>query len=172
MVVQQCYPEWGFFTTFNWTSVDLPPKTHDNSYTFPTEARKTLKVLHITDVHIDVDYQEGTDAVCNQPLCCREKSRGVENSPKSFYWGTRYSCDIPFRTFEASLAAAKEVLPNPDLIFWTGDVPGVASNLTTFSPKYSVSQKQRMTFGSTHSQQPKDLSRKLRTSLSSTFRAR
>ena len=47
----------------------------------------------------------------------------IGNSPKSYYWGARYSCDIPFRTFEEALKAAKNVLPEPDLIFWTGDVP-------------------------------------------------
>ena len=35
----------------------------------------------------------------------------------------RYSCDIPFRTFEATIKEAKRRLPSPDLIFWTGDAP-------------------------------------------------
>ena len=59
----------------------------------------------------------------SQPLCCRKVSNGVKNSEKSHYWGTRRSCDIPFRTFEATMEAAKSTLPNPDLIFWTGDAP-------------------------------------------------
>ena len=123
MVVKECYPEWGLFTTFDWREMDLPSATSDNSYLFPSSPRKTLKVLHITDVHIDIDYEQGTNAVCNQPLCCRQTSNGVHDSPQSYYWGTRYSCDIPFRTFEAALIAAKQVLPDPDFIFWTGDVP-------------------------------------------------
>ena len=97
---------------------------NDNSYRFPTDKnRKTLKVLHITDVHIDEHYEENTDSECTQPLCCRKVSDGVKNSEKSHYWGTRRSCDIPFRTFEATMEAAKRKLPNPDLIFWTGDAP-------------------------------------------------
>ena len=40
---------------------------NDNSYSFPTERnRKTLKVLHITDVHIDEHYEENTDSECTQ----------------------------------------------------------------------------------------------------------
>ena len=40
---------------------------NDNSYRFPTERnRKTLKVLHITDVHIDEHYEENTDSECTQ----------------------------------------------------------------------------------------------------------
>ena len=33
-------------------------KVTDNAYTFPTGTRKSLKVLHITDVHIDELYHE------------------------------------------------------------------------------------------------------------------
>ena len=79
MVVAECYPNWGFFTTFDWSEMELPEPENDNSYDFPDESddRQTLKVLHITDVHIDVKYQEGTNAVCNQPLCCRSDSHGV-----------------------------------------------------------------------------------------------
>ena len=58
--------------------MDLPEPENDNSYVFPNQTnRQTLKVLHITDVHIDVNYKEGTNAVCNQPLCCRSNSHGV-----------------------------------------------------------------------------------------------
>lgn len=36
------------------------------------EKRKTVKLLHITDVHLDFAYKEGMNANCNEPLCCRE----------------------------------------------------------------------------------------------------
>ena len=73
--------------------------------------------------HPWIPDEENTDSECTQPLCCRKVSNGVKNSEKSHYWGTRRSCDIPFRTFEATMEAAKRKLPNPDLIFWTGDAP-------------------------------------------------
>jgi hypothetical protein len=31
--------------------------------------RKTVKVLHITDLHLDFDYKEGMNANCGEPLC-------------------------------------------------------------------------------------------------------
>merc|ERR1711962_1174715 len=107
MGVKECYPEFDIFKVYAWKNITFPPQKNDNSYKFPTEKnRKTLKVLHITDVHIDEDYAENSDAECSQPLCCRKVSNGVKNSVKSHYWGTRRSCDIPFRTFEATMEAA------------------------------------------------------------------
>ncbi len=36
-----------------------------------------LKVLHITDVHLDLSYQVGASVLCTKPPCCRagEKER-------------------------------------------------------------------------------------------------
>lgn len=124
MGVNECFPDYDIFKVYQWKNITFPQQINDNSYRFPTDKnRKTLKVLHITDVHIDEHYEEKTDSECTQPLCCRKVSDGVKNSEKSHYWGTRRSCDIPFRTFEATMEAAKRKLPNPDLIFWTGDAP-------------------------------------------------
>lgn len=40
----------------------------------------TFKVLHIADTHIDPDYQEGSIANCQEPLCCRSYS--TKEKPK------------------------------------------------------------------------------------------
>ena len=34
----------------------------------------TLNVLHLSDIHIDFQYQPGSIADCQQPLCCRTGS--------------------------------------------------------------------------------------------------
>lgn len=31
----------------------------------------TLKVLHLTDVHMDTQYTVGEEAQCGEPQCCR-----------------------------------------------------------------------------------------------------
>ena len=36
--------------------------------------RHVLKVLHLTDPHIDPYYVEGSNAVCEGPLCCNADS--------------------------------------------------------------------------------------------------
>ena len=43
--------------------------------------RKTVKVLHITDLHLDFEYKEGTNVHCDEPLCCREHN-GLAPSPE------------------------------------------------------------------------------------------
>ena len=61
MIVNECYPEWNIFDKFNWTKIELPPKTVPTQLEFPTDPVPTLKVLHITDIHIDLEYAYGTD---------------------------------------------------------------------------------------------------------------
>ena len=34
----------------------------------------TLKVIHISDTHMDESYVEGAKADCEQPLCCRREN--------------------------------------------------------------------------------------------------
>ena len=46
------------------TSVELPVPTMN----------QTFKVLHISDIHIDENYEEKANMNCNEPLCCRSVS--------------------------------------------------------------------------------------------------
>jgi hypothetical protein len=36
-----------------------------------TSSRPQLKVVHLSDIHIDFDYAEGSNAQCDLPICCR-----------------------------------------------------------------------------------------------------
>ena len=36
--------------------------------------RKTLKVMHISDLHVDLFYTAGSESKCNEPTCCRSNS--------------------------------------------------------------------------------------------------
>jgi hypothetical protein len=45
---------------------------------------KILKLLHLTDMHTDLGYTEGSNANCQNPVCCQktdqvEKSKFLEN---------------------------------------------------------------------------------------------
>lgn len=62
-------------------------------------------MLHISDVHIDPYYKEGSNANCGEPLCCRESS-GSPSTPSDAagYWGDYRNCDTPLRTLENMLA--------------------------------------------------------------------
>jgi sphingomyelin phosphodiesterase len=40
-------------------------------YLFQADAPK-LRILHITDLHIDNDYIPGSNSDCGEPICCRQ----------------------------------------------------------------------------------------------------
>ena len=74
--------------------------------------KPTKKVLHLSDIHIDLNYQEGTEADCGETVCCEPASpkKGANGTVKAPapYWGvsasSRLSCDIPSRTAESAFA--------------------------------------------------------------------
>ena len=46
--------------------------------------------LHITDIHLDLEYLPGAKIDCGLPLCCRQGSgsAGANTSNAAGYWGT------------------------------------------------------------------------------------
>uniref|UniRef100_A0A0N5BGI1 Sphingomyelin phosphodiesterase n=1 Tax=Strongyloides papillosus TaxID=174720 RepID=A0A0N5BGI1_STREA len=94
-----------------------------------------LRVLHLTDIHLDRDYKVGSVANCNIgklfesfTFCCRaypniDKKRQRDNNKTipAGYWGSPYDCDIPFRTF---INAMEHLSKNDkfDYIIVTGDL--------------------------------------------------
>ena len=92
---------------------EVVPRKNDNDY---------YKVLQVTDIHLDMEYKEGTVANCNLPLCCRELHDDdlvpVKQVLAGFY-GTTGKCDANIETVKAFASKAKEL--NPDYIMFTGD---------------------------------------------------
>ncbi|WKY13211.1 hypothetical protein Q1695_004204 [Nippostrongylus brasiliensis] len=78
-----------------------------------------LKILHLADFHLDVDYSVDGD---------KSKMCHTTNSvPKSRLgpFGD-YMCDAPKPLVVHAIDEAKRLVPDPDLIIWTGDnVPHV-----------------------------------------------
>lgn len=119
----------------NWT-MSIPPFSRLRKSMFYTplffrwsflgrgEAKKQLKVLQITDIHLDAEYHEGTNAVCGEPLCCRKDSPGeVTHSSRAGYWGDYRDCDIPLRLVEETFKSIRANHPDIDYIIFTGDIP-------------------------------------------------
>ena len=61
-----------------------------------------LKVLHLSDTHFDPYYQEGSNAACSEPLCCRITD-GLPSQPSNGAgrWGDYRKCDTPKQTIES-----------------------------------------------------------------------
>ena len=59
-----------------------------------------LRILQLTDIHIDFEYRVGARANCDQPLCCRHNDEQLtQNSSISSkpivpagFWGDYHSC--------------------------------------------------------------------------------
>jgi sphingomyelin phosphodiesterase len=86
-------------------------------------SQKHIRILHLTDIHIDFEYRPGSISNCNEPICCRNQSKQSNLEEKSFagYWGEYTKCDLPYWTVENMLKhiSSRE---NFDFIYWTGDI--------------------------------------------------
>ncbi|CAD5229144.1 unnamed protein product [Bursaphelenchus okinawaensis] len=108
----------------NWTIPipgGKPPKRREH----PPENSNgpTLKVLHITDIHVDLDYAVGTESDCGEPQCCRWPKQRVDKIKKpAGYWGSVGNCDIPLWTVEDMLRSASTQHGPIDYIVVTGDL--------------------------------------------------
>lgn len=107
------------YSNMTFWNMALPPKQHLFKQPYANTNLK-FKILHLTDVHLDLFYAPDSNAKCNEPLCCRATSYGQNYS--AGYWGeVNGVCDIPFQLVESSLRQIKQKHPDIDLIFWTGD---------------------------------------------------
>ncbi|XP_077287371.1 sphingomyelin phosphodiesterase [Arctopsyche grandis] len=111
------YHEW---------EVDFPPmpKPLVKALEAPQPNAPTFKVLHISDTHYDPYYAEGSNAECNEPLCCR-LTNGPAASPGggAGRWGDYRKCDTPKRTVDHMLKHIADTHTDIDYILWTGDLP-------------------------------------------------
>ena len=92
---------------------EIVEKKNDDNY---------YKVVQITDIHLDMEYEEGSVANCNLPLCCRKLADEdlIPVKPKlAGRYGTTGHCDANIETVRAFAGKAKEL--NPDYIMFTGD---------------------------------------------------
>ena len=99
---------------------------HDNppliSNKMSIQTANRLKILVVTDVHIDYAYIEGKSAICEESICCRNTSRNESNDKnKAGKFGFVGKCDIPLITAQSFTDyAIKEV--KPDIVLFLGDI--------------------------------------------------
>uniref|UniRef100_A0A9J2P5J3 Sphingomyelin phosphodiesterase n=1 Tax=Ascaris lumbricoides TaxID=6252 RepID=A0A9J2P5J3_ASCLU len=90
------------FNPFSKWNVTIPPKRAGVEYpTYPAMRKGNLRVLQISDLHIDKNYTPGAVANCDSPLCCQPDSATNGTAKKvAGYWGTQAACDVPHWTIE------------------------------------------------------------------------
>jgi sphingomyelin phosphodiesterase len=84
-------------------------------------SNKTYKVLHITDLHTDFIYEEGSWGACGDFVCCRNyNGKSPTKQEAAGRWGFVGHCDLPIITVYNFLEHIKNDI-KPDIILWTGD---------------------------------------------------
>ncbi|KAF7325782.1 Sphingomyelin phosphodiesterase [Mycena kentingensis (nom. inval.)] len=99
----------------------LPPRTSSRKPAPPSprSGEKTFQVVHFSDVHIDREYEAGTDADCKKPICCRnfaDQAKPPRDPAKPF--GNR-NCDSPVGLAKSLL---KQISAFHTWSIFTGDV--------------------------------------------------
>ncbi|CAF3487160.1 unnamed protein product [Rotaria socialis] len=87
----------------------------------PSPDSPKLKILHLSDIHVDFSYKPDSQADCTKPLCCREGQARPGQAGAGF-WGDYRNCDIPIWTAQAMLQYASAI-EDFDFIYYTGDLP-------------------------------------------------
>uniref|UniRef100_A0A7M5V677 Sphingomyelin phosphodiesterase n=1 Tax=Clytia hemisphaerica TaxID=252671 RepID=A0A7M5V677_9CNID len=112
-----------YFPSWNIT---IPPRTRPATNSWKTQKSNVnpKKILHFSDTHIDFDYLQGSNAVCNEPLCCRPvNGKAGPNDTAAPKWGFPGNCDanpLLVNNLFNHIALAHE---DAEYIYWTGDVP-------------------------------------------------
>uniref|UniRef100_A0A1A8I2K9 Sphingomyelin phosphodiesterase n=2 Tax=Nothobranchius kuhntae TaxID=321403 RepID=A0A1A8I2K9_NOTKU len=118
-------PSCGTFDIYAPWNITLPkvPKPPVTPPSPPKPGSPQSRVLFLTDIHWDKEYQAGSAADCKEPLCCRNSSGFPRKRPSlAGHWGTYSNCDLPFHTVESLLENAARAGPW-DWVYWTGDIP-------------------------------------------------
>ncbi|XP_075246280.1 sphingomyelin phosphodiesterase-like [Convolutriloba macropyga] len=108
-------PNW----TLNFPSTPRPQYVPPPQ---PPQGVELHKVLHLTDIHVDLFYSDGSNAQCEDPMCCRD----IDGEPISYLWaagkyGSLAYCDSPVVTVENLLAKLSQ--EHFDYVLVTGDLP-------------------------------------------------
>ncbi|KAI7906482.1 Metallo-dependent phosphatase-like protein [Cokeromyces recurvatus] len=99
------------------------PKPKPTNHVHYKSSNKTITVLHLSDWHIDPQYEEGTETKCSKPICCRRQYTDFDNiANKASPWGA-FGCDSPLPLIETMLEYIPIVAPNISFAILTGDIP-------------------------------------------------
>lgn len=118
-----CGDPYDPFSMWNVTLPDvpkppvIPPKP-------PAPGSPKMRVLHLTDIHLDPDYSPGSKADCGEPLCCRADD-GPPDPGKAGAgkYGDYRGCDTYRPTLENLFQHLSSIQDQFDYVLFTGDLP-------------------------------------------------
>ncbi|KAF7302948.1 SER THR protein phosphatase family protein [Mycena kentingensis (nom. inval.)] len=106
------------------------PKSKPNPLPTPKQSSgKLLKVLHVSDFHLDPRYATGTEANCSSGLCCRHGNVNSASPNATLFPAPRFGafkCDTPMALAMAALEAIPVLTGTKgtgfDFSIYTGDL--------------------------------------------------
>ncbi|KAJ5924315.1 hypothetical protein N7466_008502 [Penicillium verhagenii] len=90
----------------SWFPKPKPPNAHA-----PKASGERVKVLHMSDFHLDSRFAVSSEANCSSKLCCRSDNHNEHSEDKALIPATPYGnfkCDTPY---DLGLAALQAVAP-------------------------------------------------------------
>lgn len=113
---KQCYDHNNQY--LSWT-LEIPERRPFKPKSSPGQ-NKNLKILHLTDFHLQMDYQAGSIADCGYPLCCKKNFGNALTSHKTAgFWGS-YTCDTNLEVYKNFLRHLNSTY-KVDAVYYTGD---------------------------------------------------
>ena len=93
----------------------------------PSSPVPMSRVLHLSDLHLQLNYSVGAPVKCRYPICCllgltTSEEEEEEAGPGADHWG-EYTCDLPPWTLDATLKQIVASQPRLDYVLLTGDLP-------------------------------------------------
>ncbi|KAF2878763.1 hypothetical protein ILUMI_27404 [Ignelater luminosus] len=114
------------FFKHDWT-INIPKEKNIKQLGVTEKKRSNLnpinpiKILHLSDIHYDVDYTIGSDAACDEPMCCRPGSQPDYFQNAAGRWGA-YRCDTSWEMFNGALDHITSQHDDITYIYFTGDI--------------------------------------------------
>ncbi|KAI8982137.1 Metallo-dependent phosphatase-like protein [Mycotypha africana] len=125
----------------------FPKLKPENPY-MHKRSNKTMTVLHLSDWHVDPQYEAGTETFCTKPICCRSESTDFNNIlSEASPWGS-FGCDSPLALIESMLEYIPNAAPNTSFAILTGDIP--PHEVWETLPTYKTQMIQDMSYNLLH----------------------
>ncbi|KAI1286852.1 Sphingomyelin phosphodiesterase [Halotydeus destructor] len=116
-----------------WT-IDIPNKNTERYQGSDTWDRSsnTMKMVQIADIHYDKLYRPGSDADCDDPLCCRSgNADDTKASSRAGSWADDRFCDASIHVLDDALREISQRHDDAQLWLYLGDtVPHNTWNVT------------------------------------------
>ncbi|KAJ7253566.1 sphingomyelin phosphodiesterase [Mycena rebaudengoi] len=100
--------------------VPFPRPAPVNPKTFRSRGRSPLRVVHLSDVHIDREYTVGAEANCTKSICCRDFADSPPMPTVPAGPNGNSHCDSPVSLADSMLEAIEHL--DPEFSIFTGDV--------------------------------------------------